>query len=77
MAGWTLLLIWLLMNPIERRIVFLLTAFPVLVGLFAVTLIDFLQGNRFVAWILAKSAILFVMMITSYVFSRNISKENR
>lgn len=75
MAGWTLLLLWLLMKPIERRIVFLLTAFPVLVGLFTVALVDFMQGNRFVVWILVKSAILFVMMVMSFVISRNISKE--
>lgn len=33
MAGWTSLLIWAAMKPIERKAVFILTVFPVLIGL--------------------------------------------
>lgn len=33
MAGWTSLLIWAAMKPIERKAIFILTVFPVLIGL--------------------------------------------
>ncbi|HVQ01746.1 MAG TPA: hypothetical protein VMT57_09575 [Candidatus Thermoplasmatota archaeon] len=33
MVGWTLLLIWVVQKPVERRGVILLTVFPVLIGL--------------------------------------------
>jgi len=36
MTGWTLLLVWAVRAPIERRVVILLTAFPVVFGLFIV-----------------------------------------
>lgn len=75
MAGWTFLLLWTVKQPIERRVVFLLTAFPVLVGLFAVALVDFLQGNTFVIWIMIKSVILFIAMIISYVLACKMEKE--
>ncbi len=75
MAGWTVLLFWALRKPIERRVVILITAFPVVFGLFIVAFIGFLEGNAFSLWILVKSTILFLAMITSYVLARNINKE--
>lgn len=33
MIGWTFLLIWAAMKPIKRRAIFILTVFPVLIGL--------------------------------------------
>jgi len=33
MAGWTLLLVWGIGNPLERRGILLLTVFPVIVGI--------------------------------------------
>jgi len=73
MTGWTLLLFWGVREPIERRIVILLTAFPVVFGLFFVALIGFLGGNTSNIWILIKSIILFVTMITSYILAGKIS----
>ena len=40
MTGWTLLLLWAVKKPIERRGVILLTAFPVVFGMFIITLIQ-------------------------------------
>jgi len=37
MAGWTLLLIWGAVNPIERREILLLTVFPVIAGIVLAT----------------------------------------
>ncbi len=69
MAGWTLLLLWAVRAPIERRAVILLTAFPVVFGMFVVALVGFLDGNSSNVWILAKSVILFVSMSASYVLA--------
>ncbi len=69
MAGWTLLLVWAVRAPVERRMVILLTAFPVVFGLFVVALIGFLGGNAGNAWVIAKTLILFVSMIASYLLA--------
>jgi hypothetical protein len=66
MAGWTILLSWAVRDPIERRFVILLTAFPVVFGLFAIALIQVLHGNTFQIWILIKTTVLFLSMIASY-----------
>ena len=46
MTGWTFLLVWGVIKSIERRMVILLTAFPVVFGLFFVALFGFLDGNN-------------------------------
>jgi len=75
MTGWTLLLLWAVRKPIERRVVSLLTAFPVIFGLFIVTLIGVLEGNSFEIWILIKTSVLFILMVTSYVLADRMAKE--
>lgn len=69
MAGWTLLLAWGVRAPIERRAVILLTAFPVVAGMFGVALVSFLKGNTSNPWIMVKCAVLFTSMLTSYVLA--------
>lgn len=69
MAGWTILLWWAVRDPIERRFVILLTAFPVVSGFFTIALIQVFQGNTFQIWILVKTAVLFVSMIASYLLA--------
>ena len=69
MTGWTLLLIWGVKEPIQRRMIILLTAFPVVFGLFFVALFGFLDGNTSNIWILLKTIILFITMISSYVLA--------
>ena len=75
MTGWTILLVWAVREPVERRFVILLTAVPVVFGLFIVALIGFLDGSTSNIWILTKNTILFIFMITSYVIAGNIAKE--
>jgi len=75
MTGWTFLLLWAVRKPIERRVVILLTAFPVVFGLFIVALIGFLEGNSFYIWILIKCLILFISMVTSYMLAGKMAKE--
>ena len=74
MTGWTFLLIWAVRKPIERRVVILLTAFPVVIGLFITTLIGVLNGNTFSIWLLFKTAILFILMINSYLVAGKMTK---
>ncbi len=76
MAGWTLLLLWAVREPIERRVVILLTAFPVVFGLFVVALLGFLKGNTSILWVLVKTTILFISMITSYLLADQMDRKS-
>jgi hypothetical protein len=75
MTGWTFLLLWAVREPIARRVVILLTAFPVVFGMFIVALIGYLDGNTNNSWILVKNSILFIAMITSYTLACKLQKE--
>ncbi len=74
MTGWTFLLIWALQDPIGRRAVILLTAFPVVFGMFLVALVGFIKGGTFSAWILCKTTVLFVSMVASYWLAREMQQ---
>ena len=73
MTGWTFLLLWAVKNPIERRGVGLLTAFPVIFGIFSVTIIGFIEGNSTSLWILIKLPVLMILLITSYILAGNFN----
>ena len=76
MTGWTLLLLWAVLKPVERRVVILLTAFPVVFGMFVITLIRILGGDTSSLWILVKTIILMIFMFTSYLLSAKMEIEN-
>jgi uncharacterized membrane protein YqgA involved in biofilm formation len=69
MTGWTFLLLWAVKKPIERRFVIFLTAFPVVFGLILIVLRNISVGNTLPVWILVKTIILFITMLTSYFLS--------
>ena len=75
MTGWTFLLLWAVRKPIERRAVILLTAFPVVFGMFIIALIGYLEGNASNIWILIKTVILFMSMVLSYILASNMNKD--
>lgn len=75
MTGWTILLLWAVRKPIERRVVILITAFPVVFGLFVISFLGLMAGNTFMLWILIKLAILFLTMVASYILSERIIRE--
>lgn len=75
MTGWTLLLLWAVRAPIERRAVILITAFPVVFGMFVVALVGVRNGNTSGIWILGKTSILMVFMVVSYFLSGRVSAE--
>lgn len=72
MFGWTILLLWAVREPIERRFVILLTAIPVVLGLLILAFIGAWNGNTSQIWIVIKCSILLVSMITSYFLARNM-----
>ena len=75
MLGWTFLLIWAVRDPIERRGVIILTAFPVVYGMFIITLIQFIAGNTFIMWALVKTIILLTSMTFSYLLASKVAKK--
>ena len=75
MTGWTFLLLWAVRKPIERRVVILLTAFPVVFGMFIISLIEVLYGNTFILWVLIKGAVLIISMTNSYILAGKMAKE--
>ena len=77
MTGWTFLLLWAVRKPIERRVVILLTAFPVVFGLLIISVLGFLAGNTFTLWIIVKTIILFFTMIMSYILAGRIVREKK
>ena len=77
MTGWTFLLLWAVRKPIERRAVILLTAFPVVFGMFTVTLVGIICGNTSTHWVLIKTVILMISMVVSYILSSKMDHERR
>lgn len=77
MTGWTLLLAWTAKNPVERKAVLLLTAFPVIFGLIIVASTGLVHGNVANLWIVAKCAILAIAMLTGYHMANSIAKESK
>jgi len=73
MAGWTVLLVWAVQRPVERRFVALLTALLV-AALFLLALINVLKGNTDEYWILLKCLVLFGAMLTSYSVAGGTSR---
>jgi len=76
MMGWTFLLLWAVKKPIERRGVILLTAFPVVFGMFIITLIQLINGKTIIIWAMVKTLILFTSMIYSYLLAGKSLKIN-
>jgi len=73
MTGWTFLLIWALQRPVERRGVLLLTAFPVIFGLFITTMNSILNGNPSLYWVLVKLVVLITAMVGSYFLAGTLA----
>ena len=76
MMGWTLLLAWTAKNPVERKAVFLLTAFPVLFGLIIVTSVALINGNTADIWILVKCTLLTAAMLFGYHIAKSMARES-
>ncbi len=73
MTGWTFLLIWALQRPVERRGVLLLTAFPVIFGLFITTVNGISNGNPVLYWVMVKLVVLMIAMVCSYFLASKLA----
>jgi len=78
MFGWTLLLFWAVLKPVERRGVILLTVFPVLIGLALSPLGAVLSGmikppSIVPLWIW--QGVLSGLFLLAYIFARQIGKD--
>ena len=74
MTGWTFLLVWGLQRPLERRGVLLLTAFPVIFGLFITTVNGISNGNPVLYWVLVKLVVLMIAMVGSYFLASKLAR---
>ena len=77
MTGWTFLLIWGLKKPITRRGVLLLTAFPVIFGLFITTVNGISNGNPALYWVLVKLVVLITAMVGSYLLAGKLARRRK
>jgi len=75
LAGWSLLLIWTAQRPVQRRGVMAITAFPVVAGLFFVTLAGYMAQGDMTQWILFKTAGLFAAMLWGFFTANTLAKE--
>lgn len=80
MFGWTVLLYWGVRDPINRRALLLMTAFPVVVGLLASNLYVLLVGlstdTTIVVNIVIQS-ILFVSLLTSFYLAETYARRKQ
>ena len=77
MFGWTFLLAWGYRKLIERRFILLLTAFPVVFGIFIGTLISYANGNSIAIIFSVKTLIIMVLMLLSFIRAEKIEKNNQ
>lgn len=77
MTGWTLLLVWGVRAPVERRFIILLTAVPVVLGMWVISLIGYISGGSNGFWIVGKTTVLFIAMIISYVLAGRMAREDQ
>ena len=79
MWGWTALLVWGFMKPLDRRLLLLFTAFPVVLGLFAGEFLLYLQGysnqgtTNFVIFQSIRG-ILFIIFMIAYFLAIRMKK---
>ena len=80
MLGWTILLMWGLQKPIERKGTLIITAFPV-VSLYMVydvfqyvNNISIINPNGFVSVLIIRSCLL-ILFIISYIYASQIEKK--
>ena len=75
MAGWTVLLIWAARAPVQRRIIMLFTAFPVVAGILCVSVTRALNDAAG-TWLVFKCIFLAAAMLTGYYLSHTMAKED-
>ena len=77
MFGWTMILVWGLFKPIERKETLLITWFPVVVGLGIAHFIAYSYGLYSLSDLIIRASIngfLNIGLLVSYFFARSLKK---
>lgn len=74
MLGWTFLLVWGSLKPIERRAILILTVFPVICGL-ALSSIAAVTSGFIHSKFMVPLWIVYAILIPSYVFAYGVAKK--
>ena len=72
MLGWTILLFLGYKKPIERRFILLLTAYPVVLGIFIAALISFLNGNSMAIVFVIKTFLILLLYTFAFFKAEKI-----
>jgi hypothetical protein len=72
MLGWTILLFLGYQKPIERRFILLLTAYPVVLGIFIATLISFLNGSTMALFFVVKTFLILIIYTIAFLQANKI-----
>jgi hypothetical protein len=76
MMGWTCLLVWAVQDPIQRRVVALLTAVPVITGLICISVSAvLLRGDTSLVWIVGKTTLLLAAFLRSYQLAERVARK--
>lgn len=81
MIGWTILLIWGVQKPIERRDLLIITVFPVIISGVIYEIIFFSIGNQFLTLngLILSNIIpipLSVIFIYAFIIAKNLNQDN-
>jgi len=69
MIGWTILLLWGLLKPIERKGTLIITAFPVVFLYLIYDIIQLINGVNAILSVLIIRCFLIILLIVAYIFA--------
>ena len=75
MLGWTILLFWGYKKPLERRFIMILTAVPVVAGIFIASLRSALEGNPMSILFASKTFIILILYLLGYYWAHQLSRK--
>jgi len=74
MIGWTILLLWGLLKPIERKGTLIITAFPVVFLYLIYDIIQLINGINAILSVLIIRCFLITLLIVAYLFANQMKK---
>ena len=76
MIGWTILLLWGLQKPIERKGTLIITAFPVVFLYLIYDILQLINGVNSILSVLIIRCFLITLLIVAYIFANQIKQIN-
>jgi len=74
MIGWTILLLWSLLKPIERKGMLIITAFPVVFLYLIYDIIQLVDGVNSILSVLIIRCFLIILLTVAYIFANQMKK---